>query len=120
METTVKIDFNGDILSAVVFGSIDYAVDEKICFDIVGDSILIFDAVNKESFALGSVEVLEVGKRDPEEDVKVELLAEGSNPNANVDESNKGFFKKIIHKVFKKKPKEEAQPEKQPAEEEKE
>ena len=123
METTVKIDFNGDILSAVVFGSIDYAVDEKINFDIVGDSILIFDGVNKESFALGSVEVLEVGPRDPEETSNVELLAEGSNPNAGVDESRKGIFKKVFGKIFKKKDKaeepEEAQPEEeQPGEEE--
>ena len=98
METTVKINFGGDILSSVVFGSIDYGVDEEIRFDIVGDSILIFDAENKESYALGSVKVLEVGERTEEAET-VELLAEGSNPNANVDEKKKGFFKKIIHKI---------------------
>ena len=100
METTVKIDFNGDILSAVVFGSIDYKVDEEIRFDIIGDSIILFDAVSKENIALGSVEVLEVGK--PEEEYEtVELLAEGSNPNEDVDESKKGFFKKLFGKKKK-------------------
>ena len=100
METTVKIDFGGDILSAVVFGSIDYAVDEKIDFDIVGDSILLFNNESKESIALGSVEVLEVGEK-PAEVESVELVAAGSNPNADVDESKKGLFKKLFGKKKK-------------------
>ena len=53
--------------------------------------------------------------------IEIELLAEGSNPNANVDESKKGLFKKLFGKKKKKEePKvEEAQPEEKPAEEEK-
>ena len=100
METTVKIDFGGDILSAVVFGSIDYEVDAKINFDIVGDSILIFNNESKESIALGSVEVLEVGEK-PVKAEEVELLAANSNPNADVDESKKGLFKKLFGKKKK-------------------
>ena len=57
METTVKIDFGGDILSAVVFGSVDYAADSEIKFDIVGDSILLFDNVTKKRVGIGSLEV---------------------------------------------------------------
>ena len=106
METTVKINFAGDILSAVVFGSIDYGVDEEIFFDIVGESIILFDATTKMNLALGSVEVLEVGKKPEEPSEAVELVAEGSNPNADVDETKKGFFKKIIGKFKKKKKKE--------------
>jgi multiple sugar transport system ATP-binding protein len=56
METTVKIDLDGDILSAVVFGSIDYETDTKINFDIVGDGILLFDAVSKKNIGIGSVD----------------------------------------------------------------
>jgi multiple sugar transport system ATP-binding protein len=56
METTVKIDLDGDILSAVVFGSIDYETDAKISFDIVGDGILLFDAVSKKNIGIGSVD----------------------------------------------------------------
>lgn len=104
METTVKINFGGDILSAVVFGSIDYGVDEEIRFDIVGNSIIIFDAKSKNNIALGSVEILEVGPKPEEEAEEIELLAEGSNPNADVDESRKGLFKKLFGK---KKAKEE-------------
>ena len=101
METTVKINFGGDILSAVVFGSIDYKTDEEIRFDIVGNDILIFDAVSKKSIALGAVEILEVGERT-EAMEEVELIAEGSNPNADVDETKKGFFARLFKKKKKK------------------
>lgn len=111
METTVKINYAGDILSAVVFGSIDYGVDEEIQFDIVGDGIILFDNETKNNLALGSVEILEVGEK-PEEAEKIELVAAGSNPNADVDESKKGFFKKLFGK--KKQPKEEKKPEEEP------
>ena len=57
METIVKINLKGDILSSVVFGSIDYAVDKPIRFDIVGDDIIIFDAETKKNICLGSVKV---------------------------------------------------------------
>ncbi len=102
METTVKIDFGGDILSAVVFGSIDYKTDEKINFDIVGDGIILFDYESKNNLALGSIEVIEVGEKPEEKAHKIELVAKGDNPNEGVDESKKkGFFSK-----FKKKKKE--------------
>ena len=115
METTVKIDFGGDILSAVVFGSIDYAVDEEIRFDVVGDSIILFDAKSKKNLCLGSIEILEIGERSKDDtNEEIELIAEGSNPNANVDESKKGFFKKLFGKKKvkeekAKEPKEEAE-----------
>ena len=57
METIVKINLKGDILSSVVFGSIDQAVDKPIRFDIVGDDIIIFDAETKKNICLGSVKV---------------------------------------------------------------
>ena len=46
-----------EILSSVVFGSIDYGVDEKIRFDIVGNGIVLFDGVTQNKITLGSVEV---------------------------------------------------------------
>ena len=91
METTVKINFGGDILSAVVFGSIDYETDAEIKFDIISDNIILFDNESKENLALGSLKVIEVGPR-PEGEIteKIELVAKGANPNENVDESKKG------------------------------
>ena len=56
METTIKIKIDDTILSSVVFGSIDYAVDQEITFNIVGDGIVLFDGHNRVS--LGSAKVL--------------------------------------------------------------
>ena len=57
METTIKIDLNGALLSSVVFGSIDYAIDQEIRFDIDGDRIVLFDAKTTQAVATGSVEI---------------------------------------------------------------
>lgn len=56
METTVKIKINDTILSSVVFGSIDYEMDQEIKFNIVGKGIVLFEGKNK--IALGSVTVV--------------------------------------------------------------
>ena len=56
METTIKIKIGDTILSSVVFGAIDYAVDQEIKFDIVGEGIVLFDGHNRA--ALGSVKPL--------------------------------------------------------------
>ena len=102
METTVKIDFGGDILSAVVFGSIDYKTDEKIHFDIVGDGIILFDYETKDNLALGSVTVVSVGEKPAEKAHKIELVAKGTNPNEKVEEKKK---KKGLKALFAKKKK---------------
>ena len=57
METTVKIRINDTILSSVVFGSIDYVVDEEINFDIAGKGIILFDAKTGQKVSLGSIKV---------------------------------------------------------------
>ncbi len=64
METTVKISIGETIMSSVVFGSVDYAVDQEIKFNIVGDGIVLFG--NKDRIALGSVAVAGAeGKKAP-------------------------------------------------------
>lgn len=55
METTVKIKIGETILSSVVFGSIDYAIDQEIKFNVVGDGIVLF--AGNDRVALGSVSV---------------------------------------------------------------
>ena len=57
METTVKIAIQGQILSSVVFGAIDYAVDEPIKFDFAGNGICLFDKATQERIGIGSLEV---------------------------------------------------------------
>lgn len=105
METTVKIDFGGDILSAVVFGSIDYETDEKINFDIVGDGIILFDYETKDNLALGSVEVVSVGEKTEGKAHKIELVAKGANPNEGVDETKKKGLLGKLKSLGKKKAK---------------
>jgi multiple sugar transport system ATP-binding protein len=61
METTVKIDLDKQILSAVQFGSVDYAFDQKIKFDIISDGIVLFDATSKLKVAVGSCKVIDNG-----------------------------------------------------------
>jgi multiple sugar transport system ATP-binding protein len=58
METTVKIETDDTILSSVVFGSIDFSIDQKIKYNIAGDGILIFDKESKKRIAIGSIEVV--------------------------------------------------------------
>ena len=57
METTVKIAIDGQILSSVVFGAIDYPVDAPIKFDFAGNGICLFDQKTGERISIGSIEV---------------------------------------------------------------
>lgn len=87
METTVKIDLGGDILSSVVFGSIDYAADEEIRFDIVGNNILLFDNVTKQSLGAGSLEIKgDMNKAKAYKGFKIELVAKNDR-SASAEEN---------------------------------
>lgn len=59
METTVRIKLaDGDLLSAVVFGSVDYPVDQAIALDFIGNSIVLFDKTTTARCGIGSIEIL--------------------------------------------------------------
>ena len=55
METTVKLDVDGVVITSVVFGSVDYPVDAEIKFDIVGKGIVMFDAKSRNKLGIGSL-----------------------------------------------------------------
>lgn len=55
METVVKINYAGVIITAVVFGSIDFAVDETVSFSIKDDKNIIFAGSKLEAAARGSL-----------------------------------------------------------------
>ena len=57
METTVKVHLNGELISSVVFGAIDFKVDQPICCDIVGSEICVFDPKSTKRLAIGSLSV---------------------------------------------------------------
>jgi len=58
METTVKVMLGGQILSAVVFGGVDYAVDQQIAISFLDSQILLFDKVTGDRIAVGKLEIL--------------------------------------------------------------
>ena len=55
METTVKLSCGGTMLTSVVFGCVDYAVDTELPLSIVGDNIALFDQASGQSVGFGSV-----------------------------------------------------------------
>lgn len=57
METTVKIDLAGNILTLVVFGVIDYKVDASINIDFQGKDIVLFDKVSTNRIAIGQLKI---------------------------------------------------------------
>lgn len=58
METTVKIRTgNGAILSAVIFGAIDYPVDTVLHFSVRGKDILLFEGDSGNLISSGTLEV---------------------------------------------------------------
>ena len=56
METTVKRRLGEQILSAVVFGSVDYAVDQPIALRFLDSQILLFDKATGDRIAVGKLE----------------------------------------------------------------
>ena len=56
METTVNIRLGEQILSAVVFGSVDYAVDQSIALRFLDSQILLFDKATGDRIAVGKLE----------------------------------------------------------------
>ena len=57
METTVKLSLGGELLSSVVFGAIDFEVDQKVKCDIVGKQICLFDVKSGNRIAMGSLKI---------------------------------------------------------------
>lgn len=57
METTVRIKVGEEFISIVVFGLIDYTIDQKIHFNIKGNRICMFDAQTTQLVAQGQIEL---------------------------------------------------------------
>ena len=55
METTVRVMLDGELLSAVVFGSIDYPVDHPIKIDFTGNDIVLFDKASSNRIGIGKL-----------------------------------------------------------------
>ena len=57
MDTVLSLDTKGVTLSAVAFGSVDYAMDSIIRFTFEGDHFVLFDKETTEQIALGKLEL---------------------------------------------------------------
>ena len=57
METTIKLDINGTILTSVEFGIIDYPVDTKINVKFTSENIVLFNKSNGSRVANGELRV---------------------------------------------------------------
>jgi len=55
METIVKIDIEGSILTSVVFGDVDFAVGEKAKLSFPGDRYVLFDKKTSRNIAGGKL-----------------------------------------------------------------
>ena len=57
METTIKVDVGGVIVTSVEFGIIDYPVDTKTKINFSGDNIVLFDKDSTNRIANGSIKL---------------------------------------------------------------
>lgn len=58
METTVKVHVGKEMLTSVVFGDIDYPVDQPVKIDFKGANMLLFDKASGDRVAFGSLNVI--------------------------------------------------------------
>jgi multiple sugar transport system ATP-binding protein len=56
MESTIKINVDGFLLSGVIFGNSHFKLDTAVRFSITGAHIMLFDAKSERLIALGSLE----------------------------------------------------------------
>ena len=57
METTVQVKCGETMMTGVVFGSVDFPIDSAVNLDIVGDSLVLFDAETGKAVAYGRAEI---------------------------------------------------------------
>jgi len=58
METTVKVLCGDTMLTSVVFGSVDYAIDTPVQMAVTGEGIALFDKQSGKSVGTGSMQIL--------------------------------------------------------------
>jgi multiple sugar transport system ATP-binding protein len=56
-ETTVKLEIGNFLITGDVFGSIDYAMNQKVKLGFIGQNIMLFDRATGDFVGLGSLEI---------------------------------------------------------------
>ena len=57
METTVKLQVGDYILTSVMFGNVDYKVNDDMHFEIAGDGIILFDKKSGKNIGKGTLTI---------------------------------------------------------------
>jgi multiple sugar transport system ATP-binding protein len=57
METVVRLDVAGQLLTSVAFGAIDFQVDSAIGFDIIEDRCVLFDSKSTRNLGRGTLQM---------------------------------------------------------------
>ena len=99
METTVKLTVDDNIITAVVFGSVDYGVNKAVNFEIVGKGVCMFDAETRERIGIGSLTTDGTAKKS----VAEELTDEAVRIVEEVSEKAAKVVEKVKKAVSKKK-----------------
>ena len=55
METTVKLKVGDEMVTSVVFGSVDFSHSRAMSFSITGSGILLFDGGSGDLISMGSL-----------------------------------------------------------------
>ena len=58
METIVKVQLDSQLLTSVVFGSVDYPIDKAITVDFINDKCILFDRESGEKLATGNIRIV--------------------------------------------------------------
>jgi len=58
METIVKVQHDSQLLTSVVFGSVDYPIDGDVTVDFAGDKCILFDKETGEKLATGTIRIV--------------------------------------------------------------
>ena len=57
METTVRVNIDGYLLTGVMFGGVVYKIGDKANVDFKGNNIILFDRKSGKFVTLGSLKV---------------------------------------------------------------
>ena len=56
METTVRVEVGSLMLTGVIFGGVDFKINEEVAMNVTTENIVLFDQESQEKVALGSLQ----------------------------------------------------------------
>ena len=99
METTVKLDVGGIVVTSVVFGSVDYPVNAEVKFDIIGNGIIMFDANSSNKLGMGRLTLAD--KKDTAKEVVDAVKTATKKAAKEIKKATKKATEKVSNAVKK-------------------